>query len=102
MATAQAQVTVPQPIGTTNWTLIYTATGTYTLNIHNRTPSMGMRIRVNGSSGAVTDALTSPYEVLMPFASMQMPLVSGDLVYATPNDVGVPGAAAASGTVIVR
>jgi hypothetical protein len=70
------------PAGGPNWVLIYTAAGSVTANIHNRTPDSPVLVRLNGSSGTVNDPLDAPAEQLNPFATIALSLVSGDLVYA--------------------
>jgi hypothetical protein len=83
--TVMTDVAVPVPTGSTNWTLIYTAVAAVTMQVQNRTPHTGMRIHLNGSSGATTDALTSPYMLLMPFERVMLTLALNDKVFATPD-----------------
>lgn len=85
MAATMTNVAVPvSDGGSAIWTSIYTAAGTVTLNVHNRHHACDLLIRVNGSSTAATDAADAAAEMLRPFASMQLALVSGDKVFAKP------------------
>jgi hypothetical protein len=75
--------------GTRNRTLLYEAIGTVTLNVHNWTPNIDMLIRVDGSAGTVIDDPNAAAELLHPYATMQLALSAGDLVYATPAAVNL-------------
>ena len=88
---AMTNVVVPVSDGTNHWTLIYTAAGTVTLNIQNRHPQADLMVRVNGSSGAATDAKDAAAELLRPFDRMSMTLASGDKVLARTVRDEVPG-----------
>ena len=88
---AMTNVAVPVSDGTDHWTLIYTAGGTVTLNVQNRHPQADLLIRVNGSSGATTDAKDAAAEWLRPFDRMSMTLASGDKVLARTVRDEVPG-----------
>lgn len=89
---AMTNVAVPVSDGASAiWTLIYTAGGTITLSVHNRTPNVDMLIRVNGSSGAASDSADAAAEGLNPGATMSMTLANGDKVFAKPRSDAVPG-----------
>jgi hypothetical protein len=77
-------LTTTPPAGGTNWTLVYTAAGAVTCNIHNRTPDSDVLVCLNSSAGTVNDPLDAPAELLHPFATIALSLASGDLVYARP------------------
>jgi hypothetical protein len=70
------------PAGGPNWTLIYTAAGTVTANVHKRTPDADVLVRLNGSAGTTGDSLNAAAEVLHPGVTLALSLASGDLVFA--------------------
>jgi hypothetical protein len=88
------------PAGGPAWTLIYTADATITANIHNRTSDSDVLVRLNGSAGLTSDPLDSPAEVVHPFATIALSLVSGDLVFARLANANV--GVSMSGRVTVR
>jgi hypothetical protein len=80
---AMTNVALPFPGGANaNWTLIYTSAGTVTANVHNRTPDSDILVRLNGSSGTVSDALDAAAELVHAGATIALSLANGDLVFA--------------------
>lgn len=65
------------------WTLAYTAAGTVTLTMQNRSPGGDLLIRV-GAATATSDAAGAGAESLYPRESRAIPLSSGDKVHVRP------------------
>lgn len=83
--TAMTNAAVPVSDGASAiWTVIYTAAGSVTLSLHNRSENVDLLIRCNGASGAANDAKDSPAEILLPRATMAITLATGDKVLAKP------------------
>lgn len=76
------------------WTAVYTAAGTVTVYLQNRSPSLGLLVRVD-ASGTTGDSVDAAAELLMPNESRAFPIVSGDKIFARPNynPTGVDGQA---------
>jgi hypothetical protein len=70
------------PAGGPYWTLAFTAAAPGTVSLYNRTPDSAVLVRVNGAAGLATDPLDAPAEVLLPGATMQLAVATGDLVFA--------------------
>ena len=66
------------------WTLAYTAGGTVTLTMQNRSPGGDLLVRV-GASTATSDAAGAGAEVLYPREVRSIPLSSGDKVHVRPT-----------------
>ena len=79
-----AVVTTSLAAAAGEWTAVYTASGTVTLYLQNRSTSLGLLVRVN-ASGNVSDGLDEAAEVMNPGESRAFPVVSGDKVFARPN-----------------
>jgi hypothetical protein len=88
------------PAGGPNWVLVYTAAGTVTANVHNRTPDSDILVRLNSNAGTVNDALDASAELVHPGATVALSLATGDLLYA--RLVNANAALQISGRVIVR
>lgn len=96
MAATMTNVSVPVSDGASAiWTSLYTAAGTVTLNVHNRSHNVQLLVRVNGASTAAGDSADAAAELLQCGATMAIALVSGDKVFAKPFDdrTGVSGRA---------
>jgi hypothetical protein len=65
------------------WTAVYTAAGTVTLNLQNRSTSLGLLVFVD-ASGTTGDSLDKAAEHLNPGEFRSFPVVSGDKVFARP------------------
>lgn len=95
MATHQNLVTAAA--GAT-WTLAYTASGTVTLYVQNRSTSLDLLVRI-GASTATSDSADAPADLMMPNEVRAFPLVSGEKVHVRPRgEVG----AAQSAPVVLR
>jgi hypothetical protein len=75
-------VALQTPQASAPWTLIYTAGASVVCSVHNRTPDSDVLVHLNGSSGTTGDPLDAAAEVVHPFATIALSLVSGDLVFA--------------------
>lgn len=91
MATHQTLVTAAAGDA---WTLAYTAAGTVTLYVQNRSHSRDLLVRI-GASTATSDSADAPADLMLPNESRAFPLVTGEKVHVRPqgaadNDVDIP------------
>lgn len=92
MAATMTNVAIPvSDGGSAIWTSIYTAAGTVTLSVHNRSPNVDLMVRVNGASTAASDSADAAAELLRPYGTMSLALVSGDKVFAMPLSASMAG-----------
>jgi hypothetical protein len=54
------------------WTLIYTAAGAVTCNVHNRTSDNNVLFRLNGNARTINNSLDAPAQLLRPFATVAL------------------------------
>lgn len=80
------------------WTLVYTAAGTVSLKVQNRSPSKSCLIRV-GASTTTSDDDDAAAEVLNPGEYRVIDLVNTDKVHARP--IGNAGDVTAQGLTLV-
>lgn len=62
-----------------DWLLIYTASGSITAYLTNRSTTMGLRVRV-GSDATIDDADDAPADFVAPLQRQAYPLANGDKV----------------------
>jgi hypothetical protein len=75
-----AMTNLPVPAGDT-WTLAYTASGAKTIKVQNRSPSVGLMVRVDGSAGATDDSPDAAAMQVHPHAILEITLATSDKVY---------------------